>query len=378
MTKSGATLSRRDVLAGIFGAAGFLALQRPATAKQPDASGSLGALAAEKGILFGASFATHELDGPRGADYAKMYIRDARILTSELEFKLGTLRPTPDKIDFYGADRLVDFAEANDMRVRGHTLIWNDALPDWVKDLSNDAARELLEAHIATVTTRYGNRVAYWDVVNEPIGPWDGNPGNLRGGPFYRALGEGYIKRSFDLARKFAPSATLVLNEAQTETNDDNGATFRDSLLALLRRLKDQGAPIDAVGIQSHLRTAARYDFPAYAAYLQQIADMGYAIHVTEMDVNDAGLDGTITERDAKVAALYTAYLTEVLKLPAVKVVELWQLSDGTSWMKDFVSNGDLDVRKDARPLPYDADFRKKPAWDAIARALSDAPPRSA
>jgi endo-1,4-beta-xylanase len=96
------------------------------------------------------------------------------------------------------------------------------------------------------------------------------------------------------------------------------------------------------------------------------------------MDVNDAGLDGTITERDAKVAALYTAYLTAVLKLPAVKVVELWQLSDGTSWMKDFVSNGDLDVRKDARPLPYDADFRKKPAWDAIARALSDAPPRSA
>lgn len=377
MTGNAPTLSRRDVLAGISGAASFAALPGTVIGK-PNSDSSLGAIAAEKGILFGASFATHELDGARGEDYAKMYIRDARILTSELEFKLATLRPAPDKIDFYGADRLVEFAEANGMRVRGHTLIWNDALPDWIKALSNDAARELLEAHIETVTTRYGDRVAYWDVVNEPIGPWDGNPGNLRGGPFYRALGESYIKRSFQLARKFAPIATLVLNEAQTETDDDNGATFRDSLISLLRRLKDQGAPIDAVGIQSHLRTAARYDFPAYAAYLHEIAEMGYAIHITEMDVNDAGLDGTIAERDAKIAALYGTYLTEVLKLPAVKVVELWQLSDGTSWMKDFNSSGDLKVRKDARPLPYDAEFRRKPAWNAIARALSDAPPRSA
>jgi endo-1,4-beta-xylanase len=377
MTGKAPILSRRDVLAGISGAASLAALPGAVIGK-PNSDNSLGAIAAGKGVLFGASFATQELDGAHGKDYAKMYTQDARILTSELEFKLATLRPTPDRIDFYGADRLVEFAEANGMRVRGHTLIWNDALPDWIKALSNNAARELLEVHIATVTTRYGGRVAYWDVINEPIGPWDGNPGNLRGGPFYRALGEDYIKRSFQLARKFAPAATLVLNEAQTETNDDNGATFRDSLLSLLRRLKDQGAPIDAVGIQSHLRTGAQYDFPAYAAYLQEIAEMGYAIHITEMDVNDAGLDGTIAERDAKIAALYGAYLTEVLKLPAVKVVELWQLSDGTSWMKDFNSSGDLKVRKDARPLPYDAEFRKKPAWEAISRALSDAPPRSA
>jgi endo-1,4-beta-xylanase len=379
MFKTGGHPSRRQVLVGLAGAAGIATLlSPPAAAAEIGDKNSLAAIAAEKGILFGASFAVHELDAPHGTAYAEIYERDARILTSELAFKLQTLRPTPDKIDFYEADRLVDFAEKHAMRIRGHTLIWNDALPDWIKALPDDKVRALLDAHIETVTTRYGERVVYWDVVNEPIGPWDRNPGNLRAGPFYRAFGEGYIKRAFDVARKFAPNATLVLNEAQTETQDDNGATFRDSLLGLLKRLKSEGTPIDAVGIQSHLMAAAHYDFAAYAGFLSEIADLGYAIHLTELDVNDFGIDGSIAERDAKVAALYEGYLTEVLKLNAVKIVELWQLSDGTSWMHDASATGRIEVRRDARPLIYDDKFRKKPAWDAVARALSNAPARSA
>jgi endo-1,4-beta-xylanase len=370
--------TRRQVLAGLTGALGIASTQGPkAFATETGHERSLAAIAAEKGIKFGASFAAHELDGPRGNDYAQMYVRDARLLTSELGFKLATLRPTADKIDFYDADRLIEFAEKHAMQVRGHTLIWNDALPDWIKQASAADCRELLQSHIETVVTRYRDRVTYWDVVNEPIGPWDNNPGNLRGGPFYAAFGEGYIKRAFDVARRFAPAATLVLNEAQTETHDDNGATFRGSLLGLLKRLKSEGVPIDAVGIESHLKVVAPHDFPAFASFLSEIADMGYAIHITELDVNDTGVGSSIAERDAKVAALYEAYLTEVLKLKAVKVVELWQLSDGTSWMKDPATIAQLGLRKDARPLIYDDAFQKKPAWEAVARALGNAPVRS-
>jgi endo-1,4-beta-xylanase len=142
--------------------------------------------------------------------------------------------------------------------------------------------------------------------------------------------------------------------------------------------LKSQGAPIDAIGIQSHLKVAAPYDFPAYAAFLLEIANMGYAIHITEMDVNDTGVEGSIAERDAKVAALYEGYLTEVLKLDAVKVVELWQLSDATTWLRDANALGRMSVRANPRPLIYDDKFQKKSAWDAVARALAAAPVRSA
>ena len=72
--------------------------------------------------------------------------------------------------------------------------------------------------------TRYRDRVTYWDVVNEPIGPWDNNP-EICAADLLHGIGEGYIHRAFEVARRFAPDATLVLNEAQTETQDDNGAT---------------------------------------------------------------------------------------------------------------------------------------------------------
>ena len=369
-------VSRRAVNAGLASALAAVAV--PAiTVRAQDTSSGLGTLAAEKGLLFGASFAVHELDRPAGARYAEIYERDARILTSELEFKMSALRPAADVLRFDAADRLVDFALHREMKVRGHTLIWNDDLPEWIKRLSGSEAEQLLETHIMTVLERYQGRVDIWDVVNEPIGPWDRNPGNLRGGPFYAAMGEGYIAAAFKRARRFAPAAKLVLNEAQTETADANGQAFRDSLLALLKRLKDQGAPIDAVGIQSHLKTSARYDFPAFAGYLGTIAELGYDIHITELDVNDTGAPGPISARDAAVAGLYESYLGDVLKLESVKVVQLWQLADPTSWMRDPATATRMGIRSKARPLLYDDAFKRKPSWDAVQRALKAAPVRS-
>ena len=76
------------------------------------------------------------------------------------------------------------------------------------------------------------------------------------------------------------------------------------------------------------------------------------------------------------MADVYERYLTAVLKLPAVKVVQLWQLTDGTSWMRDATTASRMRIRSKARPLIYDDTFHKKPAWDAVARALKSAPVR--
>ena len=373
------SIRRRDLLMGAA-ALGVLGASAPsltfaAQAASPTARG-LGAIAASKGILFGASLAVHELDRDHGERYQELYIRDAHILTSELEFKLSALRPNQDVLDFHGADRLIGFAAGHAMSVRAHTLIWDDDVPDWIHRLAPAGIPDLLDMHIETVMRRYAGKIRYWDVVNEPIGPWDGKPGNLRAGPFYRALGEAYIARAFKAARSAAPSDILVLNEAQCETADKNGETFRTSLLALLRRLKDQGVPIDAIGFQSHLKLAATYDLPAFAAFLHEVADLGFEIHITELDVNDSKFPGDIAARDRAVAQMYRAYLDAVLKVKAVKVIETWQLSDATSWMNDPATQARMAIRSNPRPLPYDASFQRKPSWDAIAEAFDAAPAR--
>lgn len=368
-------ISRRTLLSAGAGAAAGLLFCRanPATAATRT---SLGSIAAERGLLFGASFAVHELDRPHGADYARIYTQDAHILTSELEFKLSDLRPTADRLDFTGADRLVAFARANAMAVRAHTLIWNDDVPAWISALPTAEAAALMDMHIETVMTRYRDTVRYWDVVNEPVGPWDHLPGKLRKGPFFDALGAGYIAAAFRKARAVAPSAVLVLNEAQCETDDETGATFRAALRDIVRTLIADGVPLDAVGFQSHLKTAARYDLPKFAGYLEEIASLGLDIHITELDINDSGLTGSPAERDNAIAALYRRYLDAVLRVKAVKVVQTWQLSDQTSWMQDPAMRARMRLRHDPRPLLYDAAFKRKPAWDAVASALADAPRR--
>ncbi len=370
-------ISRRSVLSAVGASAALAGASiRPLRAFAAGSSPSLRQLAAAKGFVFGASLAVHELDRPHGARYAELYKRDAAIITSELEFKMSSLRPAAGRLDFSGADRLVDFALHNQMSVRGHTLIWNDDLPAWIKRLGPGEVEHLLESHIMSVLERYRGKVEYWDVVNEPIAPWDKKTDNLRDGPYYAALGEGYIARAFKLAREFAPTAMLVLNEAQTETDDATGEVFRSSLYALVKRLKDQGVPIDAIGLQAHLKTAAPYDFGKFAGFVRSLADLGYEIHITELDVDDTGAAGPISARDATVANLYEQFLGAVLQVPAVKVVQTWQIADGTSWMRDPVTSSRMGVRAKARPLLYDEAFRKKPAWDAVARAFAAAPAR--
>lgn len=340
-----------------------------------DAS-ALGAIAAEKGILFGASFSAHELDRPYAARYAETYERDARILAGEHEFSLAALRPDRDALNFQAADRVIDFGGRRGMKVRARALISDDGLPAWISSMRLSEIEPLLEAHVVSVLQRYRDSVNYWDAVAAPIGPWDRQSGNLRNGSFLAALGETYIDKTFKIARTSAPGSKLVLSEGETHRPGTTGQTFRDSLLALLKRLKERSVPIDAIALETHLTLVESYDFAQYDAFLSSVAALGYDIHITQLDVNDTGVPGPISARDLAVAELYERYLGSVLKNPAVKVVELSQLADPASWMRDPVTSAQLGIRPKARPVVYDEAFRKKPSWDAIARALKAAPAR--
>lgn len=372
-------LTRRGVLMGagamfVWGGAA-VAEPRPDQARPSDPEPqSLASLAAAKGLVLGAAFAVHELDKPYGDRYAQAYRHNVAGLTSELSFKMSSLRPDAATLDFSAADRLTTFAKSNGFKIRAHTLIWNDDLPEWINRLNSGEIEHLLDEHLLAVMERYRGQVWAWDVVNEPIGPWDRLPSNLRKGPFLSAMGEGYIARAFRSARRHDAKALLVLNEAQTEAADVNGQVFRDSLLALLRRLKSEDVPIDAVGLQAHLRSELPYDMARFVGFLDEISALGYAIHITECDVNDSAFQGTIAERDAAVAKAYRDFLTPVLAQKAVTALSFWQLADHTSWL----SYGALEkgLARLPRPLLLDSEFRRKPAWHAVSDVLKGMPQR--
>ena len=132
------------------------------------------------------------------------------------------------------------------------------------------------------------------------------------------------------------------------------------------------------MGLQSHLKLdGSRFDPVIYRRFLHDIAARGLRILITELDVSDIPLAGSIPQRDAAVAAMYKAFLDAALDEPAVAQVVVWGLSDRYTWL---VPSSDPSYRRSdglpARPLPFDDQFRPKPAFDAIATALRAAPSR--
>ncbi|WP_320775970.1 endo-1,4-beta-xylanase [Streptomyces sp. CRN 30] len=70
---------------------------------------------------------------PPSAAYRRTAGEESSILTSENDFKPQFVQPRRAVFAFAEGDTLVDFAGANRMKVHGHTLVWFEALPAWMR-----------------------------------------------------------------------------------------------------------------------------------------------------------------------------------------------------------------------------------------------------
>jgi endo-1,4-beta-xylanase len=145
--------------------------------------------------------------------------------------------------------------------------------------------------------------------------------------------------------------------------------------------MRKAGTPVDAVGIEAHLRAVGGPPFSAarLRRFLADIAALDLTIEITELDVTDENAPGDIAARDRLVADTYRRFLDAALDEPAVKTVITWGLSDRHSWIVRRETNEER-WRKDglpSRPLPFDAGLRPKPACAAIAQAFAHAPART-
>lgn len=53
-------------------------------------------------------------------------------LTAENEMKWVRIQPQEGRYDWSTADKLVEFTQANNIHLTGHTLLWHQQTPDWV------------------------------------------------------------------------------------------------------------------------------------------------------------------------------------------------------------------------------------------------------
>lgn len=295
---------------------------------------SLRAHAAARSLYVGSAVNTGLLEDDSG--YRRTVVEQCNIISAENAMKWAALRPGPEQFDFALADRFVAFAEANGIAVRGHNLCWHEALPTWFTGTVNrDNAEQFLTAHIAAVAGRYQGKIRSWDVVNEAISLADNEPGGMRNGPWYKVLGPRFIDIAFRAARAADPRTLLTYNDYGIETDGAADTAKRAAVLALLARMKHDGVPLDAVGIQSHLSVDSGGQIGSgLNEFLKEAARLGLKVFITELDVNDDSIgEDNPKKRGEQVAALYRNYVGMLLGNRAVTDVLSWGISDGSSWL---------------------------------------------
>ena len=379
-------LSRRETLASLVAMAGALGLDHHTAWANEQVSG-LHNSAKAKGMRFGSAVsAGNDRSGSfRNPQYAQLMQRDCGLLVAENEMKWQALRPGPDAFNFGPFDAIVAFAEKNGMAIRGHTLLWHRPQwqPAWLEayDFGATPVREaerLLTTHIKTVTDRYRGKILSYDVVNETVL----EDSTLAQTALSRAIGgtETLVDLAFHTAREQLPQAELVYNDYMSW--EPGNEKHRAGVLKLLEGFKKRNVPVDALGVQSHIRIDT-YDPSSgtgpkqereWRQFIDEVTAMGYHLLMTEFDVNDQALPADIASRDLSVAAYAKGYLDLMFSYPQLKDVLAWGMCDSYSWLQQFQPTRTDGQPK--RPCPYDSEFKPKPLHTILAQAFASAPAR--
>jgi endo-1,4-beta-xylanase len=298
--------------------------------------------------------------------HSQLLTKHFNSVTAENDMKFATLQPTEGNFNFAPADLLVNFAKANHMLIRGHTLAWHQQNPAWLFQVGGVAmtptpenkalALQRLENHIRAVVGRYKDDVFAWDVVNEAVDPSQPDC-LLHSSPWYQITGKDYIDRAFQVAHEVAPNAKLYYNDFST-TN----TARRACILNLVTDLKNRGIPIDGVGHQMHNNVNA----PSVAAITETInlfSDLGLDNQITEMDVsvytNSTAIYTEVPEEVLiKQGYQYRDYFQAFRQLQGkISSVTLWGQADDHTWLKTFPINR-LDL-----PLLFGEQLQAKHAY---------------
>ena len=305
--------------------------------------------------------------------HAELLKKHFNSITAENAMKPGPMQPTEGVFNFGPADTLVNFARANGIGMRGHTLVWHSQNPNWLFLDANGAPLQpspeskalmlsRLEAHIRGVVSHFRDDVYAWDVVNEVID--EGQPDGLRRSQWYLLTGTDFIETAFRVAREVAPNAKLYINDYNTTIPNK-----RTALYNLVRDMRARGVPIDGVGHQMH----SNINFPSVDSMVQTInlfAGLGIDQQITEFDMsvytNSTDMYSEVPEEILIRQGYQYRDIWEALKQLKGKVssVTIWGLADDSTWLKGFpITRLDL-------PLLFDESLKAKHSYWGIIDPL--------
>jgi endo-1,4-beta-xylanase len=347
----------------------YLLLFLTATSAATAPPSTLRTAADRAGILIGTAVRPSLLSE---AAYSATLSREFNMVEAEDAMKWQALHPNIDSFDFREGDEIVGYAQAHDMKVRGHCLVWDHNNPAWLRSgqFSPEQLHRLLQEHISTVMKHYAGQVFAWDVVNEALDEngrfkdslWHNQPGI---GPSAKKMS--YVEQAFRWAHDADPHALLFYNE----NGGEGSGRKSDAIYAMLKDFRHRGVPVDGVGLQMHVelhpQSEKNLDAGAIAANIKHLADLGLQVHITELDVSlQVDANGQPTPSDLeRQAQTYAEIVRACLQNAGCTAIQTWGFTDKYSWIGSH-SHG---ARGAA--LPFDRGYKPKAAYDTLLQVIS-------
>ena len=303
--------------------------------KASDEYDPLFTLAEPYGFKLGGCFSYGDLNRPA---YLAFLSRHFNSLTCTNETKAYSLldqaasKKSEDgmpRMNYLQADRMLTYARAHNIGVRGHVLVWDAYMTPWFfhqgYDVKNPVAdqktmRARLASYIEQVMTHFEENfpgVIYcWDVVNEAIGDSAadskaGDPRRLRtsrgGAPnvFLDYVGDDYVEYSFLCARntaeKLGADITLFYNDYNMFQPEKRAAALKLAESVNNYATDAEGNPrklIDGIGMQGYLGGYGVQSGCLDPKLIRSVADSialyqshGLEVQLTEMAVRNYELE---------------------------------------------------------------------------------------
>ncbi len=295
----------------------------------------------------------------QNSSYKAALLKDYSLIVPENEFKFSSLRPTVDGYYFEDSDEIVNFAQENNIQIRGHTLVWHRQLPLWLlkAKLTKEMAEALLRDHITRVVKRYKGIIKEWDVVNEALN----SDGTLRKSFWHRTIGPDYIEKAFIWAHEADPDARLLYNDYESAVNGPKA----EKLAQLLSSFKKNQIPINGIGLQMHLEVGDKKSIAELADHINYFSKFVDEVHISELDIRSKIPPTAFSH--AKQASMYREIVSICKNSPHCKSITLWGVSDAQSWIpRYFPSYGNA--------LLLDDNFKEKEAYNEIINELDSTP----
>ncbi|MGH7942862.1 MAG: endo-1,4-beta-xylanase [Limisphaerales bacterium] len=331
---------------------------------------TLAQAAAKPGLLYGSPLFPGDF---QNAGYLNLFKTQVSIITNTIY--MSVTQPARDTWDLSGMDNVRAFVKSRKLKMRGHPLIWHDALPPWARTISSPTeARQVIHDRIVKLVGRYKGEFQSWDVVNEAVRPHARNGDHLVPCVWSKQLGPEYLDYAFHVAHETDHHALLTYNDYGTEDDSDGSQAKRECVFHLLQGMMKRKVPVRAVGLQSHLNGGAT--FKTLPDWIKRLKSLKLHVFITELDVNDRPFPSDKTERDKLVAKTYGDFLSSALSERQVEITLTWGMADQYSWLQT-VSWGKRSDGLPERPLPFGDKMEPTAVFYAMKSAFLNAPHRA-